>query len=175
VIDEKIFSSLSKENQSIKKQICLLKAMSVEPEFKAAFAELGNFDTTSINAAYTPEELTADVSALKSDTMKMEQFSQNNIKGSIKLSKPKALYFSIPFDPSWKAFVNGKEVKIYRANMGMMALPLKAGDYKIELKFTPPHWTMSWMLTTIGSVLFFVLLFWEFRSKLGLKSKVNAI
>ena len=175
VVDEKIYSSLSKENQSIKKQICLLKAMSVEPEFKSAFAELGNFDTSAINIAYTPEELTTDISALKSDTMKMEQFSQNNIKGSIKLSKPKALYFSIPFDPSWKAFVNGKEVKIYRANMGMMALPLKAGDYKIELKFTPPHWTMSWMLTAIGSVLFLVLLFWEFRSKLGLKSKVNAI
>jgi uncharacterized membrane protein YfhO len=174
VIDEKIFSSLSKENQSIKKQICLLKAMSVEPEFKAAFAELGNFDTTSINAAYTPEELTADISALKSDTMKMEQFSQNNIKGSIKLSKPKALYFSIPFDPSWKAIVNGKETKIYRANLGMMALPLKAGDNKIELRFAPPHWSMSWMLSAIGFALFLLLLLWEFRSKLGLKSKVNA-
>ena len=165
VIDEKIYSALSKENQSLKKQICLLKAMSVEPEFKNAFNELANFDTTAINTAYTPDELGADIKALKTDTMKMEKFSQNNIKGSIKLSKPKALYFSIPYDPSWKAIVNGQETKLYRANFGMMALPLKAGDLKIELKFTPPYWNISWMFSGIGFALFLLILLWEFKFK----------
>jgi uncharacterized membrane protein YfhO len=171
VIDEKIYSALSKENQSLKKQICLLKAMSVEPEFKNAFNELANFDTTAINTAYTPDELGADIKALKTDTMKMEKFSQNNIKGSIKLSKPKALYFSIPYDPSWKAIVNGQETKLYRANFGMMALPLKAGDLKIELKFTPPYWNLSWILSGIGFALFLLILLWEFKFKQKLISE----
>jgi uncharacterized membrane protein YfhO len=174
VIDEKIFLAISKDNQSIKKQICLLKAMTIESEFKSAFSELGSFDTTAINIAYTPEELSKDIATLKIDTLKMEKFSQNNIIGTIKTSKPKALYFSIPFDPSWTAFVNGKKVKLYRANTGMMAIPLKAGEYKIELKFTPPYWGISWTISSVGFALFLALLLWEFRSKLGIKSKGSA-
>jgi uncharacterized membrane protein YfhO len=165
ILDEELFKKLSKENQSLKKQISLLKAMTLEPDYLKYFEGIGAFDTALIDQNYLPEDLAADVNALKTDTLKMEKFSNNHIKGSIKVDKPKALFFSIPFDPSWKAFVNGSEVKLTRANLGMMAIPLKSGTSTIELKFNPPYWALSWLISFVGFLLFLGIIAWQFMTK----------
>jgi len=155
ILEEAVFQKLSKEGQSLKKQIALLKAMTIDTKDKAAFAGLSAFDTAVINTNYMPEELAIDVNSLRADTLKMEKFSQNKISGTIKTSKAKALFFSIPFDHSWSATVDGKAAKLYRANLGLMALPLSAGEHKLVLQFTPPYWTLSWLLSGLGFLIFF--------------------
>lgn len=165
VLEETVFGNLrNPANQSIKKQIALLKAMTLQAEDIAAFEGLATFDTANIAVNYAPEELTTDVNALRAETLEMTKFSQNKIAGKITVSKPKALFFSIPFDPSWSAKVDGKPTKLYLANMGFMALPLSAGEHTVELAFTPPFWTMSVLLTVLGFVVFGLLL-WLTRKK----------
>jgi hypothetical protein len=91
-------------------------------------------------------------------SVRILSFKETNIVGKIKLDKSEALFFSIPFDPSWSAKVDGKIVKLYRANLGLMALPLTAGEHSIELSFTPPFWNLSLMLSGLGFTFFVVLL-----------------
>ena len=164
-LSESEFKKLSKDNGSLKKQIAVLKALVIEDSDLTDFKASKNLDTNSINMNYSLEELDMDVKELKSNTLQITSFKETNIVGKIKLDKPEALFFSIPFDPSWSAKVDGKRVKLYRANLGLMALPLTAGEHSIELSFTPPFWNLSLMLSGLGFTFFVVLLLWGMLRK----------
>lgn len=43
------------------------------------------------------------------------------------------------YHPDWKAFVDGQETKILRANLNFRALPLKAGQHRVEFFYQPRH------------------------------------
>ncbi len=153
-LDSATFHKLSKEAGSLKKQIALLKTIVIDNPALAKFSGLQKFDTAAINTNYMLDELSADVTALKSESLKLTKFSHNHISGEVTVSKPKALFLSIPFDPSWVAKVDGKAVKIEIGNLGLMALPLSEGKHSIELIFNPPYWNLSWTVSIIGLLLF---------------------
>jgi uncharacterized membrane protein YfhO len=69
-----------------------------------------------------------------------------------------AVFFAMPFDPSWSVKVNGKDAKLYRGNLGMTALPLSTGEHKIELSFTRPYWKLSLILSGLGFLVFLIVL-----------------
>lgn len=48
------------------------------------------------------------------------------------------VYFSVPRDNGWTAYINGKETDIYTVNGGMMGIIVPAGRAEIEFKFMPP-------------------------------------
>lgn len=48
------------------------------------------------------------------------------------------VYFSIPHDNGWRAYINGKETEIFTVNGGMMGVVVPSGTSEIEFKFTPP-------------------------------------
>ena len=161
VLEEATFEKMrNPASQSIKKQITLLKAMTLSAEDMTAFNALAKFDTNTVNVNYAPEELTNDVNALRAETLEISKFSQNHIVGKISVSKAKALFLSIPFDPSWSVKVDGQPAQLYLANMGFSALPLTAGEHSIELQFTPPYWTLSILMTVLGFVVFGGLIWW---------------
>lgn len=163
LLTETNFDQLSTENQSVLKQIALLKAMTVEDTDIGAFQGLATFDASQINPSYQIQALETDVNALRAEALQLESWSQNHFKGTIKVSKPKALFLSIPYEKNWTAKLNGKEVPIYRANAGFMAIPLAAGEYNVELSFSPPYFTTSWILSFIGFLLFGGLIWWTNR------------
>lgn len=49
------------------------------------------------------------------------------------------LFFSIPIDSGWQAFVNGSPAPLVKANIGFMGISLNPGDYKVELKYRVSH------------------------------------
>lgn len=52
--------------------------------------------------------------------------------------KERLVYFSIPHDNGWTAFVNGNETEILTINGGLMGIIVPAGDCKIEFRFFTP-------------------------------------
>jgi uncharacterized membrane protein YfhO len=84
--------------------------------------------------------------------MKMESFSQKYIAGEISLDVPQMIFFSIPIDRGWNAYVNGSPVPLIKANIGFMGLLLTPGTHHIELKYSVDHLPE----TATVSCLFFV-------------------
>ncbi len=80
------------------------------------------------------------------------------IKGAINTDKRRMLFFSIPYDRGWKAFVNGKETKPILINIGFMGLMLDKGKYTIELKYTPPLLWSGLAVSVIAMAIYGVLL-----------------
>jgi|GEM_PF-509138 len=58
----------------------------------------------------------------------------------------------IPFERGWKATVNGKRVPIEQANYAYTAIELKQGNNIIQLKYWPPYFGVSLILSVLGLI-----------------------
>lgn len=99
--------------------------------------------------------------------VKLDKYGLNEISFVSANSKEGLAVFSdIYYDAGWKAFVDGKETPIIKANYVLRALKLPAGTHKIEFRFHPDSFygyngvAMASSLITfllLGAALFFAL------------------
>lgn len=75
---------------------------------------------------------------LKNSLQNVKQ-SNNYVQGDINLDKSKVLVLSIPYNKGWRAYVDGEKQKILPANVTYMAIPLKAGNHHIVLRYETPY------------------------------------
>lgn len=83
-------------------------------DWKAACKE--NTETAATNFVLTSEGFTAQSSG----------------------SKERLIYFSIPHDRGWRAFINGEEAEILTLNSGMMGIIVPEGESEIQFRFITP-------------------------------------
>lgn len=71
--------------------------------------------------------------------------------------KERLLYFSIPNDKGWKAYINGEETTIYTVNGGMMGIIAPAGESEIEFKYTQPGFLLGTYISLASILIIFIL------------------
>ncbi len=59
------------------------------------------------------------------------------------------LLVSIPYYPSWKAYAGGQALPVLRADIGLMAIPLAAGNYEISLDFRPTSFQFGAVISAL--------------------------
>lgn len=62
------------------------------------------------------------------------------------------------FYPGWRAYVDGKETKILRANLFFRAVPLSPGEHMVEFRYQPLSFTIGWvisLLTLVGIIFWY--------------------
>lgn len=78
-----------------------------------------------------------------------------------------AVFSDMYYDKGWKAFVDGKETPIVRANYVLRAVKIPAGNHKIDFRFEPQSFILGNRIAAIASILVFILiglaLFWAYR------------
>ena len=100
---------------------------------------------------------------LAGQAMTMDHFSHKKIKGHIDVETNTMMFFSIPFDSGWQAFVNGKKASLEMIDFGFTGLLLEPGHSEIELKYIPPMSRKGWIGFALGIVS--ILLLYVFRRK----------
>jgi hypothetical protein len=76
------------------------------------------------------------------------EYGTNKIIIKASSSQPAFLFLSDTYYPGWKAYINGVEAKIYRANYVFRAIQIPAGDHKVEFVYRPS----SFRVGVIGSL-----------------------
>ena len=105
------------------------------------------------------------------DVSKLEDLAQNNniegveldlgnasIKKTVTASAGESLYIPYNYDSGWKAYVNGKEVKINKVMNTYMAIDLEEGENVVEMKYVPPMFNIGLIVSLVTLVL--VLILW---------------
>lgn len=67
----------------------------------------------------------------------LTSYSLNDVHMTINSTASQWLFFSDMYYPGWKATIDGKSVKIHRANYAFRAIEVMAGSYDVEWKYDP--------------------------------------
>lgn len=63
--------------------------------------------------------------------------SSSYFNGEVLAKKEGTLLFSIPYDKSWQASIDGKKVPVFRALDSLLAVNVTEGNHKVILKYEP--------------------------------------
>ena len=107
------------------------------------------------------ETFNKTISTLKKQEIQNLKVTNTTVSGNVTASNDnQALFLSIPYDTSWKAYINGKQVKTYNFNY-LTEIRLQKGTQNILLKFVPQGIYLGIISCIIGLVLLFIIIIFE--------------
>lgn len=84
--------------------------------------------------------------------------------------KDELVFFSVPFENGWRAYINGEEAIIEKANIGFMAVRVKAGrENKIRFEYETPG-LKEGLHISLGSAILFLIYLINVKSNYKRKS-----
>ena len=104
---------------------------------------------------------------------KVQGYSVDSIRGQIQLNSyapdylifesdaPQAqlaVFSDVYYDKGWKAYVDGEEAEIIRANYLLRGLMIPEGRHDIEFRFKPQSFAIGQTLATISSIIILLLI-----------------
>lgn len=105
-------------------------------------------------------------------TIKLKSYAPNKLVYAVNVKGSQLAVFSeIYYKDGWKAYVDGKEQEIIKANYGLRALELPNGTYNVEFKFELDDVKTSETLSWIGSIILvlatlgYVFMAWRNKQK----------
>ena len=63
--------------------------------------------------------------------------------------------------PGWRAYVDGKQAEILRANYAFRAVRVPAGKHRVEFVYRPRSFYAGLSVTSVALLIGIVALFWE--------------
>jgi predicted membrane protein len=121
---------------------------------------LDSFDARTVaivDNKFQPQ-LSGAVAADCMATINQTAFDNENIKYESNSNAPHVAVFSEIYYKDWKAYIDGKETPIAKANYVLRAMLIPAGKHNIEFKFEPAAYRTGSTITAISGWLVSLLL-----------------
>jgi len=77
------------------------------------------------------------------------EYSPNKINFSVDTQSNNILFLSDSFFPGWKAYVDGKETKIYRANYAFRSIFVPSGKHTVMFSYNPKSFYIGTSVTLV--------------------------
>ncbi|MBW7952657.1 MAG: YfhO family protein, partial [Chitinophagaceae bacterium] len=80
-----------------------------------------------------------------------------------------AVFSEIYYDKGWNVYIDGKLTPYAKVNYVLRGMPIPAGEHEIVFKFEPKSHILGWKLTSISTILIYLLiattLFFEWKKR----------
>ena len=130
------------------------------------FEKPGTYRFDSLSVICQPmADYEKQVRALAEDTLENVRFEPNMVSGTISVAQPKILCLSIPYSKGWKATVDGKKQKLYKANDMYMALVMDAGEHSVSLRYATPFLKLGALISLLSLGVFVFILYRRNRTQ----------
>lgn len=80
----------------------------------------------------------------------ISKYNENNLEINTDTNKDSLLVLTDNYYPGWKAFIDGKEAQIYRANYTFRAISLPEGKHDITFKYEPKSLSNGLILSCLS-------------------------
>lgn len=134
-------------------------AFNVKPDYS------GTIYTTA--ARMDDETFRAGLAALADEPWVITEFSDTRICGTVEALEDGFFYTSIPYEPGWRAWVDGEEVSLaegydptsgdVKTSDAVVSFPLTKGSHEILLKYETPGLTVGAWISGICLLIFLAL------------------
>lgn len=104
--------------------------------------------------------ITKDDGALGKSRVFYEEYESQKSKVNVEAAQNGFLFVSDAWFPGWKAFIDGKETKIYRANFAFRAIELTKGNHTVNFVYQPESFYNGLRISVLSfiTMLFLALL-----------------
>ena len=89
--------------------------------------------------------------------------SSNVLEGKINVSQDGYFITRIPYEKGYTMYIDNKKVNTEKVNQAFLGCRITKGCHTIKITFTPPGYTLSCIISTIGVILF--VLFYIYQRK----------
>lgn len=89
--------------------------------------------------------------------VKYMEYKQQSSKILVSTQKDGLLFVSDTWYPGWKAFVDGQETKIYKANYAFRGIAVKSGEHIVDMFYKPESFYTGVKISMISFVLLLLL------------------
>lgn len=133
----------------------------------AIFRELISPEFDPTTSAIIEEDLDIQLSKPfgKNPVPKVHEHSPNKVTIEAYLAQPGLLVLGDTYYPGWKAFVDGKESKIYPTNYVMRGVVLPEGRHIVEFRYEPLSFKIGAVITLLSLVFIVGFFVWGLRKK----------
>ena len=142
-----------------KEQVLLAVAV-LDPTNLGVVEGLKPVTASDLERELAASSIPAIVQQRRTGALYLSSLAQSRLVGDIRLEQNGLLVLQTPFNPGWRAFQDGQAVPVVRADVGLLALPVKAGEHRIELRYRNP-WLLAGVAMTGVSALLLAFLFWR--------------
>jgi hypothetical protein len=96
--------------------------------------------------------------AASGETCEITRYDPNQVTVTASTSVNGFLFLSDRYDPGWKAYVDGVEAEIYRADYTFRAVYLTAGQHKVDLVYVPRSFALALPISMLALLGLMILL-----------------
>lgn len=131
----------------------LLKALVLSKEDAETYGYLMNrivADNIPTLGNVDMPELSAD---LRSRTCNTFKTTTHGFTATVDMEKDNLLFFSVPYESGFTAYVDGVKTDIVKVDWGFMAIPVGYGEHDIEFKYIPSDMPLGAVLTLAGLIM----------------------
>jgi hypothetical protein len=143
------------------------QVLSSGEEFASAFVDPNFYPRNTVLLEKIPERLQAlkkkpTLPSLKS-AAKVIVYENNRIVLEVTTPEAALLFLSESYYPGWKAFVNGSQEEILRANFVFRAIPLGPGSHQVEVVYQPLSFKIGLLVSLF--TIFVLLIAWSISTR----------
>ncbi len=84
-------------------------------------------------------------------------FTKNGFTATAKLDKENLVFFSVPYDKGFTAYVDGVKTPLIRADFGLMAIDVPAGEHNIEFRYFPAGMKVCTGISAVAALILAIL------------------
>jgi len=100
------------------------------------------------------------------DSISIKYYAPNVVQYSVRCSSPALAVLSEIFYPAWNAYVDGERAPLMRANYCLRAVPLRAGEHILELRYESATFATGALVTTASLAAAVALMLGDFLRRL---------
>ena len=94
------------------------------------------------------------VSRRKETVLENIELDKDRIRGTVETDQTKFLVMAIPYSEGWKAYVDGSETKVYRANERYLGIMITPGKHNVVFRYEMPFKREGSILSAAGILVF---------------------
>lgn len=122
---------------------------------KLTFPKHGIYTIRSLKVCCVPmADYEKRVSRRKETVLENIELGKDRIRGTVETDQTKFLVMAIPYSEGWKAYVDGSETKVYRANERYLGIMITPGKHNVVFRYEMPFKREGSILSAAGILVF---------------------
>ena len=116
------------------------------------------FDNLQI-LAVSMEKYEEKINSLSKNVLQDISYGDNYISGKINSDSNGILQITTSYSDGWKAYIDGKEIEVFKVNEAFIGINVEEGEHTVEFKYETPFLHLGAVFSIIGILGFIVIIF----------------